>query len=1008
VSRRGIYSIAPNARFLPTLVEGVLDGTLLNGWERSGPFWLSDITIIVPTRRSRLMLAELFAERLGGAAFLPDIRTFGGEASDEEPFLPPVDAPVAPPAASLLERRLVLSRLVHAFAQRADGFASPPNAAEILWLADSLGALVDDFTIEGIDPGKLAELVPEDLAENWQHALRFLGIALEAWPRWLEGAGKVDAAVSRNDRLRRQASTAELLYGVRPVIAAGSTGSIPATAELLTAIAGLERGVLVLPGLDTSLTPEQHELLVEGENMQGHPQYGLMKLLRTLGVGVGDVEDLATVGERTRLIRVALAPADQTTAWGRWRESIDVTTALAGVAVIAAPTADLEARAVALAARQAVTDRRSVGIVSRDQTLARRIAVELKRHGIEVDDPAGTPLYQSAAGRLARQVLTVATEAFAPVHLVALLRNAAVTLGRDRHDVQRLTTRLDLRLRNDRTLPGLAGVLELVTDDDVRALATSLGQALQPVCDLIETPQIDAGTLAAALDRAVMALIDGAELPGLVEFRDWARTLTGSGVRGTPTPSPPLKGEGGPTAGQAIDPGAGFPPVNLDGVLKALMEGSKVPPAERRRDDVHIWGELEARLMNPDLMILAGVNEDIWPAPADPGPWMSRRMRMDVGLEPPERQQGLAAHDFEMSVGNGEVIVAYATRLGTSPALPSRLLQRIDAFVGDHEAGAMRARGQRWLDQAAAIDFAGLPQPARRPEPIPAAAMRPHSLSVTEIETLMRSPYDIYAKHVLKLKRLEPLGSEPSARERGTMIHAVFEEFVAEGLSFSAPDAAEKLLEMATRSFRNLESIRERRAIWLERFGRAADQFLDWERSRHGRIASRAAEIKGSWTIGGALQDFVLVGKADRIDQRTDGLLEILDFKTGGVPAPKDMTGFEAPQLLLEAAMARAGTFPDIPRRDTAALTYIKIGLGPQAFTIRPFSLRKGMHLMQAVDEIERRMQGHVEAFLIRGDLPMVARLRPRTETGRKQRPGDYDHLARVDEWTLTSGVDDP
>ena len=150
------------------------------------------------------------------------------------------------------------------------------------------------------------------------------------------------------------------------------------------------------------------------------------------------------------------------------------------------------------------------------------------------------------------------------------------------------------------------------------------------------------------------------------------------------------------------------------------------------------------------------------------------------------------------------------------------------------------------------------------------------------------------------------------------------------------------------------------------------------------------------------------MGKADRIDQRTDGLLEILDFKTGGVPQPKDMTGFEAPQLLLEAAMARAGTFPGVPRRDTAALTYIKIGLGPQAFTTRQFSLRKGMHLMQAVDEIERRMQGHIEAFLIRGDLPMVARLRPRTESGRKQRPGDYDHLARVDEWTLTSGVDDP
>jgi len=290
---------------------------------------------------------------------------------------------------------------------------------------------------------------------------------------------------------------------------------------------------------------------------------------------------------------------------------------------------------------------------------------------------------------------------------------------------------------------------------------------------------------------------------------------------------------------------------------------------------------------------------------------------------------------------------------------------------------------------------------------MPAAADRPRRLSVTEIEVLMRSPYDIYAKHVLKLKRLDPLGAEPSARERGTMIHAVFERFVREGLDFSAPDAAARLEAMAVDSFKTLESIRERRAIWLERFGRAAEQFLDWERSRHGHIASRAAEIHGEWLFP-ELENFVLSGKADRIDQRTDGLFEILDFKTGGVPAPKDMTGFEAPQLLLEAAMARAGAFPDVPRRDTASLIYIKIGLGPAAFTLRPFSLRKGTHLMQAVGEIERRMQGHVHAFLIRDDLPMSAHLRPRAGNGRKPRPGDYDHLARVDEWTLTSGVDDP
>src|SRR4051812_41567104 len=109
MSGRGLYTIAPHAPFLPALVDRVLDGTVLGGWPRSGVFWLSDVTIILPTRRARLTLAELFAERLGGAALLPDIRTFGSDPAEEEPFLPPVEAPSMLPAAHRLERRLTLS-----------------------------------------------------------------------------------------------------------------------------------------------------------------------------------------------------------------------------------------------------------------------------------------------------------------------------------------------------------------------------------------------------------------------------------------------------------------------------------------------------------------------------------------------------------------------------------------------------------------------------------------------------------------------------------------------------------------------------------------------------------------------------------------------------------------------------------------------------------------------------------------------------------------------------------
>ena len=992
MSRRSLYTIAPHGRFLELLAARILDGTLLGGWERSGPFWLADITIILPTRRARLLLAEIFAARLGGAALLPDIRTFGGDTSEEEPFLPPVDLPVAPPAASRLERRLTLSRLVRQFALSAEGYSTPPNAAELLSLADSLGRLIDDLEIEGGDLARLDPLLAGDLAGAWQDVLRFLEPALSAWPAILAERGRRDEAAARNARLRRQAETAALVYGERPVIAAGSTGSLPATAELLRAIATLPRGAVVLPGLDTSLSAEQHEHLLKGENMQGHPQFVLAQLLSRLRVAIADVEELAGPHPRTAILRHALAPADETTQWNARRAALpEIGAALAGVGIIAAPNADMEARAVALAARHGIARGRTVGIVTRDQTLARRIAAELLRHGIAVDDPAGTPLFQSSAGRLLRQVLAVAMENWAPVDVVALLRNKSVTLGLARDAVRAATASLDLALRRERPVAGLAGLLALCTAEAAPPglaaaadLLTRLGRALDPLCRLVEQPTLDARALATALISALDALIGDADLPGLVELRLWAAELTA-----------------------LDDAGAPFAPEHLDAVLAALMAGFTVQATERRRDDIHIWGELEARLMNPDVMILAGVNEDIWPGPADPGPWLNRRMRTAIGLAPPERQQGQAAHDFEMALGNAEIVIAYAERLGTSPALPSRLVQRLDAFIGEPEAAALRHRGARWLLQAAAIDHAGRPRPASRPVPSPPAEKRPRRISVTEVETLMRSPYDIYARHVLRLDRLEPLGTEPSARERGTMIHQVFEKFVSAGLSFAAPEAPAVMLEMARDAFRGLEAIEERRDIWLSRFESAAHQFLAWERARHGAIAARTAEIKGEWTFP-HLDGFVLAGKADRIDLRTDGTLEILDFKTGGVPQPKDMTAFEAPQLLLEAAMARAGVFPGIAPREAHALVYIKIGLGPAAFQTREFSLRKGMTLAGAVDEIERRMQGHVQAFLLDGSRPMAARIRPRTDTGRKPWPGPYDHLARTDEWTLTAGVDDP
>ncbi len=990
-----LFTIGPDSPFLAVLADKVLDGTLLNGWPREGPFWLSDVTIVLPTRRARLALAETFAQRLGGTALLPDIRTFGGENAEEEPFLPPVEAPPLPSAMPLRRRQLALAALVDGWARTPDGqavLATPPNPAEILALSASLGELVDELAIEGVPYGKLRALPPENLAVNWQETLRFLDIAFRYWPERLAELGLEDAAEVRNQRLRRQAETAPLIYGERPVIAAGSTGSVPATADLLRAIVRLPRGALVLPGLDTTLKADEHDKLLSADaNLHGHPQYGLVKLLRRLGAGPGAFVELSPKEHpRTAVVRAALARPGASAWWIEMRTQVDLAAATAGLTTIAAHTADEEARAIALCAHAALVGSKTVGIVSPDQNLARRIAAELKRFDVLVDDPAGTPLYQSPAGRLARLLLEVAVSRFGPVELVALLRHPGATFGMERREVSRLTDRIELcLLRGQRLRPGIEGLRHALAanseakrgprfteaeQEQVASLFDHLQRAIAPLGALLNAPTT-AKAMAGALAISFAATVAGGEVAGAAELVAWEAELTAND-------------EAGPH----------FSPHGLDGVLRVLMDGATVRNREQRRDDIFIWGQLEARLQNPDLMILAGLNEDVWPRAADPGPWLSRGMRLALGLEPPERRHGQAAHDFEVAIGNAQAVIAFSERIGTSPALPSRLVQRLEAFLGDGLSKEMRARGRRWIDQARAIDApGGAARPAPRPVPRPTVEARPKKLSITEIETLFRSPYDIYARHVLGLRKLAPLGEEPDAKERGIMVHEVFARFVQDGLDIHAPDAFDRLREFAVNAFAGLDAIEDRRAIWLRRFETAARQFIAHERARDADVARRRAEIDGKWVLPSG---FELTGRADRIDILRDGTAEIIDFKTGSVPSTGDMTEFLAPQLPLEAAMLEAGAFEAMEPTGTSAMGFIKIGLGPSAFV--PIHFRARGSYMEAAAEASQRLNALVDALLLR-DTPMTSQVLP--ATGRRYR-GDYDHLARVDEWAINEGDD--
>ncbi len=1007
-----IYSISPDAAFLPTLVEAIIEGPLLADWPRKSVFWLSDVVIILPTRRARLALAEAFATALGGAALLPDIRTFDAGFEDEEPFFEPADVPLPPSAISPMERRFLLAQMITAWAKNHPGAAlldpvsGQVRPVRILQMADSLARLIDDFVIERVSPAALREIIMDELPENGQLNMKFLEIALGNWPEILAERNQVDAAGLRNLGLKRQAETLKTRFGERPVIAAGSTGSMPATAELMRSILRLERGALVLPGLDTGLGGDSFAGLLDKANApHGHPQYGLAQLLRRLGRGPHNVTELAPLAKnrRTELVRAALALAEETANWHQTRQKFsqpDIKKATEGVTVAVARSEQEQALVIAVAARNALEKNQTVGIIAPDRNLARRIIADLKRFDIEVDDSAGMALFHSRAGRLARQALAVVASNVSPVDLMALLSNRYVSLGYGRQRLSHIGQMIEFSLlRGQQPTPGFAGLRALLAQNVggglrhaahrltaeegklVLRFLADLEAALKVISALLAGENFSSAQLGAALVETLNALRVAAPgetpapLPGAKELNDWARALGH-----VPVPGPALC---------AVDSGA---------VLEVLMSGYSVIKPGTARTDIAIWGRLEARLQTADLMVLSALNEGSWPEVADPGPWLSRGMRLKAGLEPPERQHGLAAHDFEMGMGCSNVLLTCSERIGTSPAASSRLLQRFLGFTGKKAANAMRGRGEQLLQIARRIDRMEQVVPATRPAPSPPAALRPKSLSITEVETLIRSPYELYAKYVLALTPLDPLGEEAGARERGTLVHEVFARFVEQGHDVMAQEAEQILHDIAAEEFGVLDARPERRDIWLRRFHSAIEGFLAFERSRNHKVRQRYAEKKLRWTFQVAGTDFTLRGRADRIDVLSDNSFEIIDFKTGSLPGSAEMRNFLAPQLLLEAAIVGARGFEKNPPAPTSALTYVKIAAGPKAFVPSRFALPENIGIKTASDEILRRVQLHVEAYLLSDTHPMHARLLPKPNQSFRS---PYEHLARTDEWTL-------
>lgn len=965
MQRQGLYTIPSGTGFLKRLADGLLD--MAGGDDMA----LSRMRVLLPTRRAGRELRDAFLSLSNNKPILlPRLQPIGDvDAEEVELYLSGygiTDTDI-PPAISALERQFLLSTLV----QKKDASLGMDAA---LSLSNDLARLIDTVHTEDMDFSGLANIVPADLSDHWKETLTFLEIITDAWPNILAERGQIDPADRRNRLLKSLAKLWREQPPETPIIAAGSTGSIPSAGELLKTIASLPKGIVILPNLDLQLDENSWDAITDT-----HPQATMRNLLNRMEKTRADVrlwpESENTNNKRAKLIRAVMRPAET---FGLFADTVD-DEALQNLTIIEASSPREEAASIALSIRETLqTPDKTACFVTPDRTLARRVMTALHRWGIEVDDSAGGALAMTRGSTFLVSILRVAEENFAPLALLDFLK----------HDYQRVIPERDcaeferVMLRGARPAEGIEGLELRYSRLDNKS--TSLEKIMALLKNNFK-PILPCRKGQHTLDIFCCALLEVAEtFSGGKDFL-WTR---------------PESNALSNFMGGVINYAGLIPPLDMmmfGGVFRELLTAENYRADDEPHRRILILGQLESRLIERDVMILGGLNEGTWPRDSGHDPWMSRPMRKKFGLPPAERGVGLAAHDFSDHCAAGEVVITRSLKQDGTATVPARWLQKLRAVLKADNKEQNWADNKTYLQWAKQLDRPenNKPHLAGIPEPCPPQSVRPQKLSATTIEKWMKNPYRIYAEKILKLKLLDAVDMDRTHADRGSFVHDVLMDFVRAYPHQIPPDAKNIILESGKLKLAELETLAPHWHYWWPRFEKIVDWFLDEETKWRKDVTPWLQEETGQLEIyknEKTGRSFTVTAKADRIDRVKMGGAAILDYKTGAPPPKYKIANGGAPQLPIEALILSKGGYKGQPEQPQSMVYWKLSGSHSVAGEVKPVNI----DMNESLHATEEGLSNLVEKFEDH-QTPYIAR-----PLGGKLYDDDraYAHLSRMAEWS--------
>lgn len=901
---------------------------------------LPKVILFVPNRRAAGILREAFlSASRGKPLMLPRILPIADLKNELPSLLGPsaLDAIAAlPPAMPEWQRLYLLAAQVRSFERGRGGEASLEQA---LRLATDLARLQDAFirADQPLTMERLRSLVSGDFAGHWQQSLSFLSIVAERWPEIERECSMATEESCQHAAIALLLEQWEQTPPDGPVFVVGSTASQPMTAAFMQAVAKLEQGAIILPGF----TVEKGRL---DAVRAGHPYFHLLSFLNRIACPPDTMEPLA---ETPGNAGVWLQALGDTTSWRR-KENISWD----HLKLIPCQHTEEEARVIALLMREAAgTDMKRTALVTPDEELMARVAAQLARYGIAVDRLATGTLAGTATGSLFLALLEAIRDAERLLPLLNLLRHDLVAAG-PREAWQRWLAAAE---------PAFRGVV------------TSRPGDLPSVPDILQ--EHPATTPVRHLVRELHALSRR-----YLRASEWVTQLAA-----LLKPLVPQSGSGQEAVTEALDHLASadlLGPLDCEGfqaLLKRQLETPWREPVRRAHANLFMLTPVEARLMQFDRVILAGMEDTLWPGIAAPGPWLNFMQQQALGLAAPEEHTSLMAHDLLMLGSMEEVFLTWPERVGGAPATRSPFIERLVAFLALQGVEETAIIADRYLAIARQLYAAGQFTPASPPEPRPAT--RPARLRVTALDKLFEDPYSIYAEYVLGLKPLKAVDAEPEAKDFGSIAHRAIQQLTRhwDSAKTAADEATlRQITEAALRQFSHRPNVQ---VFWQNRLLNAL-RFVNAQESLRRNALQKVKSEKDEERkiVLAADRTLELHGRIDRLEMRKDGLT-IADYKTGEAPGEKDIEQGKAVQLLAYAMLLIEGG------QKVEAVEYWQLPRANQEGVIRPTPAERVEALLPALRAALLAMLDKKTPFLAR---PLAAN---------ERYDNDYDGISRYDEW---------